>query len=136
MPRNVLTTQSVPGGTDLALMARIEDVNGELITRSAVDSIAYIVVDRDEAETLASGTFAITTVSDVLVQDDRSWTVDSADRPGEDGRYGRNFKAILPAASNTAANSGKRVQIEVTLTLTSGRIIKLLYRTFTEKAYA
>lgn len=137
MPLNVITAKVVPGNAGLALMGRLVNYTGTLVTQASISSIAYSVYDLDADASLATGTFTVASVVyDTLQQSDAAWTKDSASKPGTDGRWGYNFKAILPATDIPIASSGDRVQVDVAFTPASGQKFRLVYQFDTTEVFA
>ena len=118
-------------GSGHTLMGRILGNSGVPITQASLASIAYAVRDLTAGTTITSGV-ALTissVVFDSLQQADPRWTKDSASSVGEDGRYGYNFLATLPATLFTAFDvdadteevTTHRYQVDVTFTPASGQ---------------
>ena len=82
----------------VTLMARVLGANGSPITRASLSSLTYSVRDLTEGITTVAATAL--TINDVVydnLQNDPRWSIDSADNPGEDGKWGYNVLTTLGA---------------------------------------
>lgn len=130
----IITAQSVPGRSGVALMARIRGQAAALLTQASLTSIGWTLTDLATGLVVTSGTFAVAAVVfDALQVQDGSWTKDSADSPGPDGAWGYNFRGIIPAANFTA--SGDRFQVDVAFTPATGEPFRVPFQFATVKVY-
>ncbi len=101
-------------GSPALCLARFLGLTGSYLVQSNVSSIAYKVVDMDDAETVvASGTFPLaTTIYDTL-QTDLTWVKDAT---------GYNFRAI--AAASFFPTAGRRYRVVFTIVSTWGNLVQ------------
>lgn len=128
-PYAMITGQAVPGNAGVALMARLRNASGLLVTQASLASIAYAVTDLTQPPTIiASGVFAVvSSIFDSLQVNDPSWTKDSAANLGQDGACGYNAKMLLPSTAIPVANSGHRIQVDTTFTPISGQPSRVIF---------
>jgi hypothetical protein len=134
-PYAFVSAQAVPGNADVALMARVRNYQGILVTQASLSAINYTLSDLTliqqfgAPQVLGSGVLTIGSVwTDQLVQNDPSWTKDSASQLGQDGAYGYNFKGIIPYTLIPIANSGDTLQCDVYLSPVAGGRLRVAYK--------
>lgn len=115
--RMAAPVQSLWQGESLVIMARIRSIalDAPLITQASLTSITCAVYDGDtliDSSTLVKGDV----ISDTLVTNDSRWTEDST---------GYNFVATLDG-STCFPLPGKRYEVEITLTSTTGHLTDLV----------
>jgi len=87
------------------VLARLVGWTGALVTQATISSIAYKVVDLDNADTVtASGALAKASVVFDTAQTDGSWPYDD----------GYNFRWLVPASA--FPTGGHRYAVEITFT--------------------
>lgn len=144
MPLGLITAQAVPGNAGVILMARLIGQFWALVTQASLASIAYQVTDLTVPGTyttivsLGNGTIPVSTsIFDSLQQQDQTWTKDSAANPAPpppqgDGRYGYNFRFVLPPSS---VPGGKRLQVDVVFTPVAGQPFRVQFQFTTLPTY-
>lgn len=101
-------TGLIVANSGVTLLARILGQNGNPITVASLSTIQYAIRNLTLGTTptaLTSAGTVASLVSNDLVQNDPRWSIDSADNPGEDGRWGRNFLLTLAASLFTSART-------------------------------
>ena len=132
----VVTQSAVPAKSGVALMARVLGNNGEPILQATISSIGYTVHNLDDSTiTDVTGSFTVSSaIYDSLQRSDLTWTKDDVDNPGTDGRYGYNFKDVVPASAFTPGN--QRYQVDVKFTPASGQVFYVVFQFNTTRIYA
>lgn len=142
---SIVTGGVIPAGSGVVLLARILGNSGQPITRASLSSIAYTVTDLTSATVDGTGTFTISSVVfDTLQQQDKRWRLDSAAEPGQDGRWGYNFLATLPASLFTTTTVSAtevltptvKLQCDVLFTPASGQAFTGVFRWLGQKTWS
>ena len=124
MPAANLPTMMHFQGTDAVIYGRIYNIGATLITQATIASIAYKVVDLDDAArtpTVDDGTLVVATVVFDTAQYDEFWKY----------AEGYNVRAVIPGAAAFPV-AQKNYEIQVTLTTTGdGSLIVLAGQTLT-----
>ncbi|MES2342321.1 MAG: hypothetical protein V4597_11630 [Pseudomonadota bacterium] len=120
-------TGVVTAHSGVTLTARILGVTGLPITRASLTSVSWTVTDTVTGLAVVGGTGAPTVascVTDALQQSDPRWTKDSAQAPGDDGRWGYNFLLTLPASLFVVQT---RYQADVVFTPVTGEPFRVAF---------
>lgn len=101
-----------------SLMCRLRGVDGDLVARADLSSIAYSVFDEDDTDAEPDeGTLTVADVVYDTLQTDSRWTKDGT---------GYNFRWDTPAA--LLADGGRRYRFEVKFTPVSGEPFHVVWR--------
>ena len=104
--------------TGTTLMDRILGADGTPVSQATFTAIAYTVTDLETHQRIGSGSLTIALVIFDGLQNDALWAVAV---PGDTTGY--NFRWTVPA--NLLSGVGRRVQVDVKMTPTSGEIFWL-----------
>ena len=138
----MILTGTGPGGSGIAVLARVEGNDGQLITQATISSVAWTLTDLTTGAIVSTGTWTVsTTVFQALQQQsaDPRWTLDTPTHPGPDGLSGYNLLGIVPASAfqlGTPAvtppgyppQAPHQYQVDVLLTPASGQPFRVTGR--------
>lgn len=138
----MILTGTGPGGSGVAVLARVNGNDGQPITQATISTIGWTLTDLTAGSIVATGTWTVSsTIFQALQQQsqDPRWTLDTPAQPGPDGLSGYNLLGVIPAANfplGTPAPLGlgwpapvpHTFQIDVVLTPTSGQPFRITGR--------
>lgn len=123
----LLTTGNIWEDSGPRLMARVVNTDGSAMLQSSVSSITYAVFDLSVGQppdSVATGTLTISSVVFDTYQTDARWTKDTT---------GYNFGWNAPASS--FPKGGRKYQVEIKVTPTSGEIFYLVYKITSKETF-
>lgn len=98
----MILTGTGPGGSGIAVLARVNGNDGQPITQATISTIGWTVTDLTTGVIVATGTWVVNaTIFQALQQQaqDPRWTLDTPARPGPDGLSGYNLLGVIPASA-------------------------------------